>query len=87
MSKFGDVQDYAAERRTIIEFAKSLRSTKENHQSEWQEAAEWHMKYSCLNGRKSLALTITLSPVGCQCLDRVVLSATPPGTLAPTNPS
>lgn len=66
INNFGEIKDYSAEHKEIIRLAKKLRSKKENQQTDWRDAAEWHMKYSYLNGKKSLALTITLSPVGCQ---------------------
>ena len=66
VNNFGEIKDYLAEHKEIIRLAKELRSKKENQQTDWRDAAEWHMKYSYLNGKKSLALTITLSPVGCQ---------------------
>ena len=66
VNDFGDIKEYSTEHKEIIRLAKELRSKKENQQTDWRDAAEWHMKYSCLNGETSLALTITLSPVGCQ---------------------
>ena len=66
MNDFGNISEYSNERNRIIQYAKFLRSLKENQRTDWLEAAEWHMKYSYLNGKKSLALTVTLSPVGCQ---------------------
>ncbi len=66
INNFGEIRDYLTEHREIIRLAKELRSKKKNQQTDWRNAAEWHMKYSYLNGEKSLALTITLSPVGCQ---------------------
>lgn len=66
MNNFGKIDDFRLEHKKIILFAKALRIMKENKQTDWQEAAEWHMKYSNLHGKKTLALTVTLSPVGCQ---------------------
>lgn len=66
VNDFGEIKGYSTEHKEIIRLAKELRSKKENQQTDWRDAAEWHMKYSYLNGKKSLALTITLSPVGCQ---------------------
>ncbi len=66
MNDFGNIVEYSSEHKKIISYAKALRSMKGNQPTDWQEAAEWHMKYSHLNGKKSLALTVTLSPVGCQ---------------------
>lgn len=65
-NNFGELKEYSIEHKEIIRLAKELRSKKKNQQTDWQSAAEWHIKYSFLNGHKSLALTITLSPVGCQ---------------------
>ncbi len=66
VNDFGDIKEYSTEHKEIIRLATALRLKKENQQTDWKDAAEWHMKYSYLNGKKSLALTITLSPVGCQ---------------------
>ncbi len=62
---FGTPSDYASELRNIISLVKELRNKKEGKETCWREAAEWHMKYSNIDGVPSLALTITLSPTGC----------------------
>lgn len=65
INQFGNIANYTAERKKVIEIVKTLRSKAIGKVTTWQKAAEWHMKYSCLNGEKVLALTITLSPTGC----------------------
>lgn len=64
-NQFGNLSDYKSERKRIIEIVKALRTKATGKVTTWQKAAEWHMKYSYLNGEKVLALTITLSPTGC----------------------
>lgn len=65
-SKYGCLSEYSDELKRIIQDVKQLRQKKEGKHTNWQEAAEWHMKYSNLHGQPSLALTITLSPTGCE---------------------
>lgn len=62
---FGMPTDYKEELDHIIKLVKILRSKKNGKHTHWEEAAEWHMKYSNLHGKPELALTITLSPTGC----------------------
>lgn len=62
---FGMPSDYKDELDHIIKLVKTLRTKKNGKQTHWEEAAEWHMKYSNLHEKPSLALTITLSPTGC----------------------
>lgn len=66
VSNFGCVIDYSKERKRIINCVRQLRQIKQGKITKWEEAAEWHMKYSNLNGESVLALTITLSPTGCE---------------------
>jgi radical SAM enzyme (TIGR01210 family) len=65
-NNFGQVKDYSAELRRIIKNIKQLRKKKQGKQTTWKSAAEWHLKYSNLKGESVLALTITLSPTGCE---------------------
>jgi radical SAM enzyme (TIGR01210 family) len=66
MNDFGVPQDYRDELKRIVVCAKSLRKVKPGKKTEWNEAAECHVKYSNLHGESVLALTITLSPTGCE---------------------
>jgi len=61
-----DVKDYMQELVQIKKVAKYLRSLRKGKETSWEEAAEWHLKYANLNGDRVLALTITLSPTGCE---------------------
>lgn len=61
-----DIQEYSDFLKRIISTTKSLRSYKSGIATKWTEAAEWHMKYSNIEGVPSLSLTITLSPTGCE---------------------
>lgn len=63
---FGKVHEYQSEMARIIAVLKELRQKKSGVYTNWEDAAEWHMKYSNLHGKSSLALTITLSPTGCE---------------------
>lgn len=63
---FGRASDYSLELKRIIKCIKKLRNLKHGKITNWQSAAECHMKYSNLNGDSVLALTITLSPTGCE---------------------
>lgn len=65
-NNFGNVNDYSHELNRIITCMKKLRTIKPGKETTWQTAAECHMKYSNLNGDPALALTITLSPTGCE---------------------
>jgi len=65
-NKFGVVRDYAAVLRRIVFLVKQLRNIKPGIETDWRCAAESHLKYSNLNGKSVLALTITLSPTGCE---------------------
>ena len=62
---FGKKTDYNIELARIVDSVKKLRNLKAGKYTLWNEAAEWHMKYSNLRGVSSLTLTITLSPTGC----------------------
>ncbi|MGN1372730.1 MAG: radical SAM protein [Candidatus Coproplasma sp.] len=64
-NQFGTLSDYKAERKKVIDTVKALRTKATGKVTTWKKAAEWHMKYSYLNGEKVLTLTITLSPTGC----------------------
>lgn len=66
MNEFGRPADYSSELIKIVNTIKKLRSLKDGKYTNWREAAEWHMKYSNLHKIPSLALTITLSPTGCE---------------------
>jgi hypothetical protein len=57
---------YQQELSRIVESVKYLRSRKPGKETSWKQAAEWHLKYSNYNGESALALTITLSPTGCE---------------------
>ncbi|MDR2720556.1 MAG: hypothetical protein LBC03_07130 [Nitrososphaerota archaeon] len=61
-----NICDYVQELERIKNVAKYLRSLKTGNETEWKAAAEWHLKYGNLNGQQVLALTITLSPTGCE---------------------
>jgi archaeosine synthase beta-subunit len=63
---FGVPSDYTEELKRIIKCVKQLRTTKQGNPTSWERAAECHMKYSNLHGQPVLALTITLSPTGCE---------------------
>lgn len=63
---FGKVDDYKNELERITKSVKKLRNLKSGKITQWDEAAEWHMKYSNLHGIPALSLTITLSPTGCE---------------------
>lgn len=66
MGKFGRKSDYTEELNRIIKYVKELRKIMPGKKTAWDKAAEWHMKYSKLHGQSALALTITLSPTGCE---------------------
>ena len=66
VNNFGCVSDYSEERKRIIHLVRQLRELKQGKITNWEDAAEWHIKYSNLNGESVLALTITLSPAGCE---------------------
>lgn len=66
MNEFGVAGDYEDELKRIVACVKELRTKKSGKVTEWTSAAECHMKYSNLNGNPALALTITLSPTGCE---------------------
>ncbi len=66
IDKFGEVSEYKKEMKRIVTILKALRQKKSGVYTNWEDAAEWHMKYSNLHGQSSLALTITLSPTGCE---------------------
>lgn len=62
---FGKVEDYFSEQKIIQSLAKQIRSFREGCIHTWKEPAEWALKYSNLYKKEILALTITLSPTGC----------------------
>lgn len=66
MTSFGKVMDYTKELQRIKNCVISLRQKKQGNKTSWKTAAEWHLKYSNLNGKSVLALSITLSPTGCE---------------------
>ena len=53
------VNDYSEELKRIIKITKHLRNTKEGKRTSWNQAAEWHMKFSNIRAIPSLTLTIT----------------------------
>lgn len=65
ISIYGSIKDYNPELKRIIKISKYLRTLKKGKETSWEQAAEWHLKYANLNGKKVLALTIILSPTGC----------------------
>lgn len=56
---------YKEELLDIIDIVKTLRQKHNGRHTSWEEPAEWHLKYSNINKKPELALTITLSPTGC----------------------
>lgn len=66
MSSFGNPSEYKSELKRIVTCVKKLRSKKKGKTTHWKRAAECHIKYSNLNNESVLALTITLSPTGCE---------------------
>ncbi|MCX6230362.1 MAG: hypothetical protein NTZ33_02350 [Bacteroidetes bacterium] len=64
-TKFGRIRDYSSERKLIIDVVRKLRNLKKGKKSNWEDAIEWHLKYANLYGESVLALTITLTPSGC----------------------
>lgn len=61
-----NIQSYREELLDIIEIVKALRQKHNGRHTSWEEPAEWHLKYSNINKKPELALTITLSPTGCE---------------------
>ena len=61
----GVAADYKNELERIVKNVLLLRSLKKGKETSWENAAEWHLKYSYLHGSPVLALTVTLSPSGC----------------------
>lgn len=61
-----NIQSYREELLDIIEIVKTLRQKHNGRHTSWEEPAEWHLKYSNINKKPELALTITLSPTGCE---------------------
>ena len=66
MSDYGIPSEYREELRRIVSCVKHLRTAKPGKVTSWEKAAECHIKYSNLYGSPVLALTITLSPTGCE---------------------
>lgn len=60
------IEEYREELRDIVNIVKELRGKHNGRQTSWMEPAEWHLKYSNINKKPELALTITLSPTGCE---------------------
>lgn len=60
------IEEYTEELRDIVNIVKELRGKHNGRKTSWMEPAEWHLKYSNINKRPELALTITLSPTGCE---------------------
>lgn len=60
------IEEYKEELRDIVNIVKELRRKHSGRQTSWMEPAEWHLKYSNINKKPELALTITLSPTGCE---------------------
>lgn len=64
---FGQVADYNSELDTIRSMALHLRRLRKNESLlRWEEPAEWTVKYSNMYNKPEKALTITLTPTGCQ---------------------
>ena len=61
-----EVKHYRRELARIVKIAKHLRSLKAGRETSWEQAAEWHLKYANFHNEQVLALTITLSPTGCE---------------------
>ena len=61
-----EAKHYRLELARIVTIAKYLRSLKAGKQTSWEQAVEWHLKYSTFHSEQVLALTITLSPTGCE---------------------
>ncbi len=60
------IEEYREELYDIVNIVKELRRKHKGRQTSWLEPAEWHLKYSNINREPELALTITLSPTGCE---------------------
>lgn len=60
------IEKYSAELVSIVKIVKELREKCKGRQTSWEKPAEWHLKYSNINKNPELALTITLSPTGCE---------------------
>lgn len=60
------IGEYSEELRDIVNIVKELRQKHNGRHTSWMEPAEWHLKYSNINKKPELALTITLSPTGCE---------------------
>lgn len=60
------IEEYKDELRDIVSIVKELREKHNGRHTSWMEPAEWHLKYSNINKKPELALTITLSPTGCE---------------------
>lgn len=63
---FGEIGNYSSELKRIREMAISLRTLRGENDIHWWEPAEWAVKYSNMNGNPAKALTITLTPTGCE---------------------
>lgn len=60
------IEEYKEELVDIVHIVKELRGKHNGRHTSWTEAAEWHLKYSNINKKSELALTVTLSPTGCE---------------------
>lgn len=60
------IEEYSEELSDIVKIVKELRGRNNGRKTSWKEPAEWHLKYSNINKNPELALTITLSPTGCE---------------------
>lgn len=60
------IGEYKEELRDIVSIVRELRGKHNGRHTSWEEPAEWHLKYSNIDKKPELALTITLSPTGCE---------------------
>lgn len=65
-NNFGNIEEYCTIHKKIFEITKTIRSKKQGEFTNWQMPAEMHLRKSTYNGRDTLTLTITLTPIGCE---------------------
>lgn len=63
---FGIVSNYKNEYKKIVLIARELRYLRGECVTVWTDPTEWAVKYSHMHGRPAKALTITLTPTGCE---------------------
>ena len=66
INNFGNIEEYFEIHQKIFEITKKIRSKKQGELTNWQMPAEMHLRKSTYNGRDTLTLTITLTPIGCE---------------------